>query len=807
MNSPNYWLGRLVGAQERYRLEELLGSGGMGQVFLAKDTLLGKKVALKLLRSTLSEDDTFKQRFEREVSVCAALSSEHIVRIDDFGITSEGYPYFVMEQLVGETLAARLKREKHLPLAQAVSIITQVCTGLKIAHQGVSLWRQGQATQPIKVIHRDLKPENIFLVPTGLGDLAKILDFGIAKICEERQGEDSGLTGTDMFIGTFYYASPEQVKGDSNIDERTDIYSLGMILYEMLSATDPFGLTQGSKSPSGIDWALAHTAKAPAMLRSLTQCASLSPEIETIVMRCLSKNPEDRFASVDQLCAALQAELSRLNITPAIAQTFSDSRPELDLQFAAHHFTQPTLPVIPTGESASGQNGGSETPAAIAQPEPIPGTLAEAPALKQVATHPPVLSETAMERMVLEPIPSSDPEPELAISGTVAERPALKISQVPPGTAPESSVRQDVTAIAEQNRSLLDPILEPVVAIATPAQPKLPDAEIPQESDTVAVAPSHLGFNPPQADPLPKPQPKIGPQADQRNKPKLALLGGGAGLGVLVLAGIGYGVWQQQVSQAETAKKLFTEIVSLQTQADYQPCIEKAATFPTQSDRYPDAQLVLNRCRLGKAEQLVSANQFADAITAASLIPATDPAQAKATTLINQSSGRILKIATDTYANSGKTEAAIALLKAIPANTTVSAKAQVNAQQWQQETATNNQRLQTARTALSASQWDKAIATAKQVTTQTPYWNQQKQSIITKAEGELNKLAWQRVYQQQQREQERIRQSQPEPVYQPPAQSSNPPPSNSGSGSQGSGSQDNGNMDLCQGGGALGNCP
>jgi eukaryotic-like serine/threonine-protein kinase len=157
MNSPNYWLGRLVGSQQRYRLEELLGSGGMGQVFLAKDTLLGKQVALKLLRSTLSEDDTFKQRFEREVSVCAALSSEHIVRIDDFGITSEGYPYFVMEHLAGETLAARIKREKHLDLPQAVSIITQVCTGLKIAHQGISLWRQGQATQPIKVIHRDLK--------------------------------------------------------------------------------------------------------------------------------------------------------------------------------------------------------------------------------------------------------------------------------------------------------------------------------------------------------------------------------------------------------------------------------------------------------------------------------------------------------------------------------------------------------------------------------------------------------------------------------------------------------------------------
>lgn len=798
MNSPNYWLGRLVGDQERYRLEELLGSGGMGQVYLAKDTLLGKQVALKLLRSSLSEDDTFKQRFEREVSVCAALSSEHIVRIDGFGVTPEGYPYFVMEQLVGETLAARLKREKKLSIAESVSIITQVCTGLKIAHQGVSLWRQGKATQPIKVIHRDLKPENIFLVPTGLGDLAKILDFGIAKICEERQGEYTGLTGTDMFIGTFYYASPEQVRGASNVDERTDIYSLGMILFEMLSGTDPFGLTQSSPPPSGIDWALAHTAKEPTALRSLPQCATFSEEIEAIVMRCLAKNPVDRFASVEQLCTALQTELERSKIEPALSGSLSGLLSEGESLPVTLNITQPTIPVLPVREGHANNQAGSEPlKPAIAEPERLSGTIAETPALTSTAAQPGVLSDTSLERMVLEPISPPLTKAESVFSGTIAEVPVLSIAGASPSAikpATDPLLSPDIDAVAGQ-------------ALQTPAVKEAEVEAEPRLQELNPVSPSLATSAPAELDPATVSS-VLSKQSLTKKKP-FWLWGAGVAA-TLILSGVVYGIWQQANSRAETAKKLLTEMVALQSQSDYEACIAKAETFPSESDRYSEAQLVLNRCRLGKAEQLSTGNQFAAAIAMAKLIPVGDPVQAKATSLIDQSSVRILKLATDTYANTGKTEAAIAFLKAIPPTATISPKARSSAQQWQQETTSNNQRLQAARTALDAGQWDKAIAAANQVTTNTPYWKQQKNPILTQAKSGLAKLEQERIAKQQ-LEQERIRQSQPPPTssykppassYRPPAQSSAPPPTSSNSQNSNSG-----NADLCEGGGTLGNCP
>ena len=328
MSSPHESIGRLIGEHQRYRLDTLLGSGGMGQVFLAKDTVLGKQVALKLLNAKLSDHEGFRKRFEREVSICAALDSHHIVRIEDYGISEEGYPFFVMEHLTGETLGQRLRREQQLSVEKSVAIITQICAGLKIAHQGVRLWRQGQETEPIKIIHRDLKPENIFLVPTVLGDLVKILDFGIAKVCADQQPEYGSLTGTDMFIGTFDYASPEQISGSKQVDERSDIYSLGMILYQMLSGTDPFGFHQDGRRTNSMDWALAHAVQSPVPLRSQPGCQHLSVDLERVVMRCLAKNPQDRFASVDELCQALQIDQVTQPLPIPIPRLDSPKEPE-----------------------------------------------------------------------------------------------------------------------------------------------------------------------------------------------------------------------------------------------------------------------------------------------------------------------------------------------------------------------------------------------------------------------------------------------------------------------------------------------
>ncbi|MEH2197282.1 protein kinase domain-containing protein [Nostoc sp.] len=306
--SSNSWIGRFVGDNERYRLEKRLGGGGMGDVFLATDTRVGQQVALKLLKDTLVASQEMRKRFEREVAVCAALQSDHIVKISDCGFTPEGFPFYVMEYLRGQTLRQLLLREKRLSVERTVKIMAQVCKGLQLAHQGVTLQREGgKSTEHIQVVHRDLKPDNIFLVPTDLGEWVKVLDFGVAKIRSE-SSENANITNiTSTFIGTFRYAPPEQIQSDKNLDARGDIYSLGIILYEMLSAADPFGISIKGSHVSEASWVLAHAYEPPKPLRSQPGCEHLPVQLEAVVMKCLHKNPANRFATVEELNLALQA--------------------------------------------------------------------------------------------------------------------------------------------------------------------------------------------------------------------------------------------------------------------------------------------------------------------------------------------------------------------------------------------------------------------------------------------------------------------------------------------------------------------
>ncbi|MBN3895877.1 MAG: protein kinase [Nostoc sp. NOS(2021)] len=306
--SSNSWNGRFVGDNQRYRLDRRLGGGGMGEVFLATDTRVGQQVALKLLKDTLVASQEMRKRFEREVAVCAALQSDHIVKISDCGVTPEGFPFYVMEYLRGQTLGQLLLREKRLSVERTVKIMAQVCKGLQLAHQGVTLQRDGgKTTEHIQVVHRDLKPDNIFLVPTDLGEWVKVLDFGVAKIRSE-SSENSNITNiTSTFIGTFRYAPPEQIQSDKNLDARGDIYSLGIILYEMLSAADPFGISIKGSHVSEASWVLAHAYEPPKPLRSQPGCENLPVQLEAVVMKCLHKNPANRFATVEELNQALQA--------------------------------------------------------------------------------------------------------------------------------------------------------------------------------------------------------------------------------------------------------------------------------------------------------------------------------------------------------------------------------------------------------------------------------------------------------------------------------------------------------------------
>ncbi|MDZ8083020.1 MAG: protein kinase [Nostoc sp. DcaGUA01] len=307
--SSNSWNGRFIGDNQRYRLDRRLGGGGMGEVFLAMDTRVGQQVALKLLKDTLVASQEMRKRFEREIAVCAALQSDHIVKISDCGVTPEGFPFYVMEYLRGQTLRQLLLREKRLSVERTVKIMAQVCKGLQLAHQGVTLQRDGgKTTERIhQVIHRDLKPDNIFLVPTDLGEWVKVLDFGVAKIRNE-SSENTNITNiTSTFIGTFRYAPPEQIQSDKNLDARGDIYSLGIILYEMLSAADPFGISIKGSHISEASWVLAHAYEPPKPLREQPGCENLPEQLEAVVMKCLYKNPANRFTTVEELDRALQA--------------------------------------------------------------------------------------------------------------------------------------------------------------------------------------------------------------------------------------------------------------------------------------------------------------------------------------------------------------------------------------------------------------------------------------------------------------------------------------------------------------------
>lgn len=303
MNSSNrVWI---IDKQQRYRIEKRLGGGGMGDVYLAIDTRLRKSVALKLLKASLASDPEMKMRFEREMAICAALKSQHIVQVSDYGLTVNGHPFYVMEYLQGQTLWALLRLQARQDVLQMYHILSQVCAGLQVAHDGIEIWNESKEKyETTKVIHRDLKPANIFLEPTALGNLVKIIDFGIAKI-RSFQVEHTNVTNT--FLGTFHYAAPEQLNSSQHLDHRADIYSLGMIMYEMLSGYDPFGFNYRRNQVRSESWLVAHVSKPPIPLRSQPMCEHLSPTLEAIVSRCLEKSPQARFPSVNALMQALHS--------------------------------------------------------------------------------------------------------------------------------------------------------------------------------------------------------------------------------------------------------------------------------------------------------------------------------------------------------------------------------------------------------------------------------------------------------------------------------------------------------------------
>ena len=284
----------------KYSIEELIKSGGMGSVYRGKHVLMDKTVAVKVLRPSLASDDAVVARFSREAKAASRISHPHAVSVTDFGEAENGVVFLVMEYLDGRTLKDIIRHEGELPLARAVEIVRQVAGALDAAHQ------QG-------VIHRDLKSDNIMLSETNGGDWAKVLDFGIAKIQELEGTRDHDITAPNLVIGTPQYMSPEQCAQTGPIDARSDVYSLGIILFEMLSGRVPFT----GESPTVIMMKQVQDPP-PSILEARPD---LPAAIRGVVERALAKRPADRFQTAGELSEALSTIASEAPAAAALPAT------------------------------------------------------------------------------------------------------------------------------------------------------------------------------------------------------------------------------------------------------------------------------------------------------------------------------------------------------------------------------------------------------------------------------------------------------------------------------------------------------
>jgi len=289
-------VGQTIG---NYTITAKLGEGGMGVVYLAEHPVIGRKVALKAIHPELSRNPEVVSRFMTEAKSVNQIGNEHIVEIYDFGNTSDGEFYFIMEFLQGESLADKLKRERFFPAARALQVAAQVADALAASHSH-------------GIIHRDLKPENIFLISRGSqADFVKVLDFGLAKLT---QGEEkvTHKTRTGSVMGTPYYMSPEQCEGKASIDNRADLYSLGVILFEMLTGRVPFG---GEGYGEII---VKHITVPPPAARSINP--QLTAAHEALLQRSLAKSRDDRFASMADFRTAMLDPARYLASAPPLAR-------------------------------------------------------------------------------------------------------------------------------------------------------------------------------------------------------------------------------------------------------------------------------------------------------------------------------------------------------------------------------------------------------------------------------------------------------------------------------------------------------
>jgi eukaryotic-like serine/threonine-protein kinase len=411
----------------KYRVERLLGEGGMGWVVLATHLQLDQRVALKFMHAThaMSSPEAVV-RFLREARAAARIQSEHVARVSDVGTLENSAPFLVMEYLEGQDLDSLLQVSRRLPVELAVDYVLQACEGLAEAHAA-------------GIVHRDLKPANLFLAQKSDGSVrVKLLDFGISKMSST--GTEAAVTHTQALMGSPLYMAPEQMRSTKLVDRRADIWSMGVILYEMLAGTTPFG---GDTLPEICARILADP---PASLRKANPAVPV--RLEAAVSRCLEKDPDGRYSDAAALAqavapfgppeaAAMAERIGRvLGARSMVVRPSLASRPSV----VAERSASPSLPTVASKTSAS---FGASTPAAASRRRFVPWALAGATLLAGIVAAAGVIGGGSTAKRV------SMPPPAGAVNAGASPGASVSSSLVPARpTSEETEMAQRLATVA-----------------------------------------------------------------------------------------------------------------------------------------------------------------------------------------------------------------------------------------------------------------------------------------------------------------------------------------------------------------------
>ncbi|MGB9338033.1 MAG: serine/threonine-protein kinase [Polyangiales bacterium] len=417
---------------QRYRVESLLGEGGMGLVYRVTHTRLNKPLAMKVLRRENTGDPEVLARFRREAESASNIGNQHIIDISDFGELTDGSTYFIMECLDGSDLIDAIDSVDRMPEERAINIAIQVCRALGAAHDA-------------GITHRDLKPENVFLIKRDeVEDFVKVLDFGIAKVAHG----PSRLTRAGEVLGTPHYMSPEQCEG-AGVDHRTDIYALGVLLYEMVTGHVP----HDADTMMGILTKHMYEEPIPPRVR----VPHVSDELEMLIMRCLEKTPERRYQTMQEVLDDLELVKAGLQPVGPDTWTLPPTRPPRPWRRGATPIYLGGLALallVLVGTIAIGTFRSSE-------PETAGNPIVEAPAAPKAPS--PVLTGTRPAPLLPPPLPSpligegARPESnEAKALASVSDAPERKAKRA--GTKPVNrKPRRRQKAAPERDRSILDP--------------------------------------------------------------------------------------------------------------------------------------------------------------------------------------------------------------------------------------------------------------------------------------------------------------------------------------------------------------